>query len=175
MDVYHICKFVDSSVLNHQYAHLLNDISGMGTISVTAENKAIYLIFLYLSWFRMTNKQFQHAFRFIHSHCFAVGTPERLFTYIGDTLHLKLILCRAHTGCFWLSKDSGRHNVKADAISLTQDMIHGMHGLHLCCMKLFCLDFDEVSYKNIESLYRTMDQPTIDYFTIILAVCCVYC
>jgi hypothetical protein len=63
MDVYHICKFVDSSVLNHQYAHLLNDISGMGTISVTAENKAIYLIFLYLSWFRMTNKQFQGFIR----------------------------------------------------------------------------------------------------------------
>ena len=39
MDMYHIRKFVDSGMLAHQHADLLNNVGSVGAIGMTAEDK----------------------------------------------------------------------------------------------------------------------------------------
>ena len=41
MDMHHIGEFTDSGMFAHQDTYLLNDISTMYTIGVTAENQTI--------------------------------------------------------------------------------------------------------------------------------------
>ena len=123
MDMHHVGQFADGGVFAHQHADLLNDISTVGTIGMTAKYQAIG-----------ADKKLEQTLSLAHGKSLAVSTPERFAALVGDTLRLQLILRRTYAGGLRRGKDGGGHDIETDAVVLTQDMVHSPHGLHLCGM-----------------------------------------
>ena len=77
MNMNHVAKLFKGGFATCQYGHLLNDISSMGSIGMTAKDAVI-----------CSNEEFQHTLRLAHRLRLAVGTPEGLLTNIGYSLFL---------------------------------------------------------------------------------------
>ena len=123
MNMHHIGKFVEGRVLTHQHRDLLDHVGSMGSERMTTQDFSL-----------RRGEEFQHTLGLVHRQGFAVSTPEGLPTLVGNALFLQLIFRRSYTGSLRFCEYRCRHDVETDTIGLTQDMVYGTYGLHLCRM-----------------------------------------
>ena len=123
MDMHHVGQFAERGVLAHEGAHLLHHVGTMGTKGMGTEDEPIG-----------RGEEFEHSLCLTHGKSLAIGAPERLLADIGCGTGLELVLGGTYAGSLGGGEDGSGHDVEADAVSLTYDMVDSAHSLHLSSM-----------------------------------------
>ena len=129
MDMHHVGEFAELGAFAHQHTDLLYDICSMGTVGMTAEDGASPIPSK-----RRGDKELQHALGLTHREGLAIGPPEGFLADVRCTRSFKLIFRWPDTGRLGLREDGGWHDVEADTITLSQNMIDSPNSLHLSGM-----------------------------------------
>ena len=118
--MHHIAQLVDGGVAAHQAADFLYDVGRMSPIGMTAHDAVGGI-----------GEELEHALGLVHGQCLAVGAPEGLATPVVGTAVLELVVGGSYAGCLRVGEDGRGHDVEADAVGASQEVVDGSDGLHL--------------------------------------------